>query len=55
MKCPFRKKIVERESITEKVTVREVDFAECYGAECPYFDDEAIHNANKCSKVYEEC
>ena len=51
MKCPFRINEVHDVSMCD-LTVVNMEFAECYGNECPYF--KRSHSANLCLKVQAE-
>lgn len=39
MKCPFRKVTYQKQSDYLKYPYEEEGFAECYGKECPYYDN----------------
>lgn len=49
MKCPYR---VNEESLCKNgKTYNYKEFAECYGKQCPYFDE---YHRSKCRKVTKE-
>lgn len=57
MKCPYRKIVIRLN--TEMINSREVDFADCYKNECPFYIPEihfggGISTTEYCKKVAQE-
>ena len=57
MKCPYRRIVIRLN--TEMINSREVDFADCYKEECPYYISEKHYSGRiivpeYCKKAVQE-